>query len=50
MFTPTLKTNIYGHRFVLKKEVKNNYTDKIHPSPVLKDKFVFNTIHYLLNL
>lgn len=50
MFVPVLKTNIYNHYFIMKKEVKNNYSDKLHPSPVLKDKFVFNTYHYLLSL
>ena len=47
---PTIITNIYQHNFIVKKEVKNNYSDKIHPSPILKDKFIFNSYHYLLSL
>jgi hypothetical protein len=47
---PTLITNIYQHNFVMMKLVKNSYNDKVHPAPVLKDKFVFSTYHYLLNL
>jgi hypothetical protein len=30
--------------------VKNGFSDKLHPAPVLKDKFVFNTYHYMLSL
>ena len=50
MHVPILKTNIYSYYFIMKKEVKNNDSDKIHPSPVLKDKFIFTTYHYLLSL
>ena len=50
MLTPVLKTNIYNYIFIMKKQVKNNCTDLIHPAPILKDKFVFNTFHYLLSL
>lgn len=47
---PTLITNIYQHRFIVKKQVRNNSGDKPHPVPVLKDKFCFSTSHYLLSL
>lgn len=47
---PTLITNIYQHHFVVKKQVKNGCNDRPHPPPVLKDKFCFNTAHYLLSM
>ncbi len=43
-------TNIYQYKFIMRKEVKNGHGDRPHPSPVLKDKFCFNTSHYLLSL
>ena len=43
-------TNIYQYKFTVKKEVKNGFGDRQHPAPVLKDKFCFNTAHYLLSL
>ena len=49
-YVPILKTNIYNNYFIMKKEVKNGFSDKLHPSPVLKDKFIFSTFHYLLSL
>ena len=50
MYTPQLRTNIYNNFFIMKHQVVNGYSDQIHPAPVLKDKFVFNTFHYLLSL
>jgi hypothetical protein len=47
---PTLITNIYQHHFIVKQQVRNNHSDRPHPAPILKDKFCFNTSHYLISL
>lgn len=48
VFDLTIVTNIYGNLFAVKKRVENNLNDRMHPEPVLKDRFVFNTYDYLL--
>lgn len=50
LHAPTLVTNIYQHRFVVRKQVRNQWGDRPHPPPILKDKFCFSTAHYLLSL
>ena len=50
LLEPTVITNIYQNNFIVKKQLKNQYTDKLHPCPILKDKFILNTSHYLLSL
>jgi hypothetical protein len=47
---PAIITNIYQYKFIVRKEVKNGFGDRPHPTPILKDKFCFNTCHYLLSL
>ena len=49
-FNPELLSNIYQYYSILKKEVKNDHNDQFHPSPILKDKFAFNTKYYLLDM